>query len=158
MNNIIFKTHKEDSRGNVFTTFFAYRVNFGGKSFLIPRGFDSDGASVPRLFWRVVFPNSDSHATTAGICHDWIYRVQPADWTRKEADKMFLALLIEHGASVFSALAAYYAVRMFGWIAWNENRQILEFWRGTDKCFDPGKPICKHSGKKVSVSEGSAKK
>lgn len=126
MNNIIFRTHKEDKRGNVFTVLFPYRVNFGGKSFLIPRYFESDGASVPRMFWRIVFPNSDSHVTTAGICHDFIYRAQPSDWTRKEADRMFLSLLIEFGAGLFAAKCAYYAVRWFGWIAWRENRLIKD--------------------------------
>ena len=126
MNNIIYRIHREDERGNVFTVLYPYRVNFGGKSFLVPRGFESDGASVPRLFWRVVFPNSDSHATTAGICHDWIYRTQPADWTRGEADRMFLALLIEFGTPIHQALAAYRAVRLFGGIAWRENGKLLE--------------------------------
>lgn len=130
MNNIIFKTHREDERGNVFTVLYPYRVNYGGKSFLIPRGFESDGASVPRLFWRVVFPNSDSHVTTAGICHDCIYRIQPENWTRAEADRMFLAMLIEHGAPLHSAYMAYLAVRLFGWIAWRENAEILKEWRG----------------------------
>ena len=126
MTNIIFRTHKEDARGNVFTVLFARRVNFGGKSFLIPRGFESDGASVPRLFWRIVFPNSDSHVTTAGICHDWIYREQPTVWNRKEADRMFLALLIEFGAGLFAACCAYCAVRLFGWIAWRKNAALLK--------------------------------
>ena len=130
MTNIIFKTHREDTRGNVFTVIYPYRVNHGGTSFLIPRNFESDGASVPRLFWRVVFPNSDSHATTAGIAHDFIYRMQPENWTRRDADRMFLALLIEFGAPVHSALMAYCAVRLFGGIAWRENAAILEMWRG----------------------------
>ena len=126
MTDIIYRPHLEDARGNVFTVLYPYRVNFGGRSFLIPRGFESDGASVPRLFWRVVFPNSDSHATTAGICHDDIYRTQPEGWTREEADRMFLALLVEFGTPVRRALAAYHAVRLFGWIAWRENRKLLE--------------------------------
>ena len=126
MTNIIYRPHLEDARGNVFTVLYPYRVNFGGRNFLIPRGFESDGASVPRLFWRVVFPNSDSHATTAGICHDWIYRTQPEGWTRKDADRMFLALLIEFGTPAPRALAAYLAVRCFGGIAWNGNRKLLE--------------------------------
>ena len=123
MNNIIFRSHREDARGNVFTVLYPYRVNYGGKKFLIPRGFESDGASVPRIFWRIVFPNSDSHATTAGICHDYIYRLQPDGWTRKEADRMFLALLVEFGANRWAANRAYEAVRLFGGIAWAENRR-----------------------------------
>ena len=126
MNNIIYRVHREDDRGNVFTVHYPYRVNFGGKTFLIPRGFESDGASVPRLFWRIVFPNSDSHATTAGICHDWIYRTQPGDSTREEADRMFYALLIEFGTPMHRALAAYLAVRCFGGIAWCKNGKLPE--------------------------------
>ncbi len=132
MTNIIYKAHREDERGNVFTALYPYRVNYGGKTFLIPRGFESDGASVPRLFWRVVFPNSDSHATTAGICHDYIYRLQPEGWSRKEADRMFLAFLLENGASYFSANAAYLAVRLFGGIAWKENGMLLPLQRAAE--------------------------
>lgn len=129
MNNIIFRSHVEDHRGNVFTVLYPYRVNWCGKSFLIPRGFESDGASVPRLFWRVVFPNSDSHVTTAGISHDYIYRVQPEGWTRLEADRMFLTYLIEFGAGRWSANRAYEAVRLFGGFVWKENEILAPLLR-----------------------------
>ena len=130
MNNISVTFHREDRRGNVCDTTFPNKVTFGGRSFLIPRHFESDGASVPRLFWRVVFPNTDAHAITAGICHDFIYRIQPEGWTRRDADLMFLALLIEFGTSPIRAYMAYLAVKWFGWVAWNENRLILEMRRG----------------------------
>ena len=122
---IIYRTHKEDARGNVLTTPFPYRVPFGGRNFLIPRGFESDGASVPRIFWRIVFPNTDSHAVTAGICHDFIYRTQPKDWTRQEADTLFLALLIEFGVTPTSAMLAYRGVRIGGWLPWQSNAALL---------------------------------
>ena len=121
MKRIVFRTHAEDERGNVLTVLYNYRVDYNGKSFIIPRGFESDGASVPRMFWRVVFPSTDSDAVTAGICHDYIYREQPADWTREEADRMFLALLVEFGVGIWSANRAYDALRLFGWSAWDEN-------------------------------------
>ena len=124
MKNIIFKTHQEDERGNVLTVFYNYRVDYNGKTFLIPRGFESDGASVPRLFWSLVFSPTDSHAATAGICHDWIYRDQPEGWTREEADRMFYALLIEFGVNVASAQSAYLALRLFGGWAWDENAKL----------------------------------
>ena len=124
MKNIIFKNHTEDERGNVLTVLYNYRVDYNGKSFLIPRGFESDGASVPRLFWSIVFSPTDSHAATAGICHDWIYRDQPDGWTREEADRMFLALLVEFGVNVASAQSAYLALRLFGGAAWDENAEL----------------------------------
>ena len=101
MKQIIFRPHTEDERGNVLTVLYNYRVEYNGKSFLIPRGFESDGASVPRLFWSLVFSPTDSHAATAGICHDYIYREQPEEWTREEADRMFLALLVEFGVGIW---------------------------------------------------------
>lgn len=133
MNNIIFRTHRENSRGDVFTVLYKYRVNWCGKMFMIPRGFESDGASVPRIFWRLVFPNSDSHATTAGICHDYIYRLQPEGWTREEADRMFLTFLIEFGANRWAANRAYEAVRLFGWLAWSENEVLAPLLRLEEK-------------------------
>ena len=133
MNNISVTFHRVDGRGNVADTTFPNKVTFGGRSFLIPRHFESDGASVPRLFWRVVFPPTDSTAAAAGVAHDFIYRMQPEGWSRKDADRMFLALLIEFGASLYSAYMAYLAVRWFGWIAWRENADILRMWRGEYK-------------------------
>ena len=128
MNNIAVTLHRGDERGNIAETAFPNRVVFGGKSFLIPRHFQSDGASVPRLVWRVVFPPTAPEAAAAGICHDFIYRTQPSDWTRRDADRMFLALLIEFGTDLFAAHLAYFAVRLFGWAAWTGNalRNALE--------------------------------
>lgn len=122
---MIIKPHKTDERGNVVATAFPNRINFGGKSFLIPKGFESDGASVPRFFWRLVCPPVDPHAVRAGVAHDYIYRIQPEGWTRKGADKMFLCFLIEDGLPPFRATLAYWGVRLFGRIAWDENSKEL---------------------------------
>ena len=130
--------HKEDARGNVLATLAGTRFVFRGKRFRVPAGFESDGASVPRLFWTMVCPPLDHHAVRAGVAHDYIYREQPPDWTRKEADKMFLCFLIEDGLPPLQARLAYWGVRLGGWIAWKENRKQLEaetraFWEGTKK-------------------------
>ena len=126
MNKMIVKITAPDAEGNIWETLFPYRVNYGAHSFLIPRHFKSDGASVPKIFWRVVFANTSQEAAAAGVCHDFIYRTQPNNWTRKEADGMFLSFLIENGASWFSANAAYFAVRLFGWIPWRKSKQRIE--------------------------------
>ena len=118
---MIVNIHKTDDRGNVLSTIRPNRISYGGKSFLIPRGFESDGASVPRFFWRLVCPPVDPHAVRAGVAHDYIYRKQPPDWTREDADKMFLCFLIEDGLPPSRAKLAYLGVRIFGGIAWSKN-------------------------------------
>ena len=118
--------HQADERGNVLTTLTSNKILFRGKCFFVPKGFESDGASVPRMLWVSVCPPLDPRAVRAGVAHDWIYRIQPSEWTRAEADLMFLCFLIEDGLPVFQAIKAYLGVRIGGWIAWRENRKRLE--------------------------------
>ena len=118
--------HQSDERGNIFRTGEALTFVFAGNTVEIPVGFESDGVSVPKLFWGIISPQIDPKTLRAGVKHDYIYRVQPAGWTRKMADLMFLCTLIEDGVSPRKAFLAYRGVRMFGWIAWRQNKELAE--------------------------------
>lgn len=39
-------------------------------SFLIPKGYCFDGASVPRFFWRIIGSNTDNKFLLAALVHD----------------------------------------------------------------------------------------
>lgn len=121
---MVVNTHQSDERGNVFRTVCKNKIVFEERTFVIPAGFESDGASVPRFFWRIIFPPLDHRAIRAGVAHDWIYRNQPPGWTRKDADRMFRQFLIEDGLPKFRARLAYWGVRLGGWRAWNENAAV----------------------------------
>lgn len=121
---MIIKVHQEDERGNVIRTVCKNKIEWKGRSFVIPAGFESDGASVPRFFWRIVCPPTDPQAVRAGVAHDWIYRTQPKGWTRAEADKMFYDLLVEDGMYRCRARLAYLGVRLGGGFAWDENAAV----------------------------------
>ena len=106
--------HESDEMGNVFT--LREELVYGGLT--VPAGFESDGASVPRFFWRIVFPPGDNRALRAAFLHDYIYRTHPAGWTRARADELFRRVLIEDGVSRNSANMAYCGVRLFGGSSW----------------------------------------
>ena len=108
--------HRSDEQGNVYTLLEPLNC----ADLTIPAGFPSDGASVPRFFWRLVFPPGDPSALRAAVIHDYIYRHHPSGWTRKDADDLFRDLLIQDGTSLFRANAAYYAVRLFGGRSWSK--------------------------------------
>ena len=112
--------HREDEMGNVFTlkNRHGLRIKWNGKEVIVPRYFKSDGASVPRFFWRLVFPSSDTKAIRAAFAHDYIYRMHPDGWTKEDADRMFHDLLIADGVSKFRAWLAYKGVSWFGGWAW----------------------------------------
>jgi hypothetical protein len=84
----------------------------------VPQGFKSDGASVPRFFWRFIFPKGDEKALRASFNHDFIYQTHPEGWTKAEADLLFFDLLIEDGVPKWRAGLAYKGVDWFGWRAW----------------------------------------
>lgn len=113
--------HKEDEKGNVFTLKEPGGLQIVWKDkppLCIPCGFKSDGASVPRIFWRLVFPSSDTTALRAAFAHDYIYRTHPEGWTKAEADEMFYDLLIEDGVPKWRAWMAYKGVDWFGGSSW----------------------------------------
>lgn len=118
--------HRRTENGDIVRLVKPLKVRFQGKSFVVHAGFDCDGVSVPRFAWPIVSPCIDPRSLRAGISHDYIYRVHPDGWTRAQADLMFVCFLIEDGLSVFRALLAYAAVRLFGWIAWNKSKKELE--------------------------------
>ena len=110
--------HKTDARGNFFTLREPLCVEWSGKTILVPVGFESDGASVPRFFWRLVFPPGDNRAIRAAFAHDYVYRTHPEGWTKAEADRMFYELLVEDGIPRGRAYLAYLGVKLFGAAAW----------------------------------------
>ena len=112
--------HQTDENGNVFTLREDIEICWNGKSLTIGAGFKSDGASVPRFFWRVVFPPGDNRALRASFAHDYIYRMHPDGWTKAEADQMFYDLLIRGGIPWYRAKAAYLGVKLFGSGAWKK--------------------------------------
>ncbi len=97
----------------------------------IPKDFEFDLASIPRFFWRFVAPFELSIA--APLIHDYLYRYQgkiPSKYisddhifTRKQADKIFLHLMIDEGVPNWKAKIAYRAVRIFGRRAWNKHKK-----------------------------------
>ena len=121
LKGLVIEIHSEDERGNVCTlqNRHGLLIKWNGERLLVPRGFESDGASVPRLFWRLVFPTIDPQALRAAIAHDYIYRTQPEGWEKEDADEMFYDLLIEDGVPKWRAWIAYQAVRLCGWCAWH---------------------------------------
>lgn len=113
--------HQSDQRGNIVTLLKPAKITFRGKSFVIPAGFESDGVSTPRFLWSLISPALDPRTLRAGVAHDYIYRTQPAEWTRHEADLMFLCFCVEDNLEVSTAVIAYAGLGLFGGKAWRQN-------------------------------------
>ncbi len=81
-------------------------------------GFQTDFATVPRLFW-VILPKWGRYGN-ATVIHDWLYWIQTRP--RREADAILLEAMGVLGVAPPVKYAMYWAVRLFGWLAWYRNQ------------------------------------
>jgi len=86
----------------------AYRL-FGPSGLVVPAGFRSDLASVPRLFWRL-FPPFGKYSLAA-IAHDYCYARLRDRMHRADADALFLEAMEERGVPKRERYPMYWAVR-----------------------------------------------
>jgi len=97
--------------------------------YVIPKGTVVDGASIPKYFWAWISPTGI--LLIPAIVHDYLYsnrrlmladRSMTAEMTQKECDKMFRDIAIDVNGLKFVNQIAYWALRLFGWFAWNSKR------------------------------------
>ena len=92
----------------------------------VPKGFEFDLSSVPRLLWWLIAPFELSIA--APLLHDFLYLhgrtpppgtvEPPGTYTRGEADRVFLEIMEAEGVPRWRRILGYAAVRVFGGGAW----------------------------------------
>jgi len=99
-------------RGNKWEVDEEYRTEVLGETIVIPQGFVSDLASVPRILWLFISPFG--RYTEGAVVHDYLYL--RSDFSRKECDDIFLELMRRNRTNEFTAQLIYRAVRYFGWL------------------------------------------
>lgn len=89
------------------------------ESIVVPAGFVTDLASIPRLLW---WWSSPQEATMApAILHDFLYWEQPC--SKDEADAAMYVAMRQVGMTDSAAYAIYLGVRTApAEVAWNQNR------------------------------------
>ena len=90
-----------------------------GRTFMVPRGFITDFASVPRGLWNTLPPWGEY--AEAAVLHDWLYR-NPGIVTRKEADLIFRKLMKQHGVGFLKRWVMWAGLRVGGGRAYRKAR------------------------------------
>jgi hypothetical protein len=88
-------------------------VHIDAEYHAVPRGFKTDLASIPRIFWPVFSPG-DYDSIASAVLHDWHYCCS-VEVDRKRADLIFYYGLQAQGMSQFKAYIYYMGVRAVGW-------------------------------------------
>lgn len=90
---------------------------------IVPIGFVTDFASIPRFLWAIV-PPWGQHGKAA-VVHDFLYKSHL--FSRKESDDIFLDAMTVLGVGKFKRTAMWMAVRSFGWYAWHKAKKRSDF-------------------------------
>ena len=96
---------------------FEYYLENGEEIVRVPKGFITDFASIPRLFWSFIGHPTGRYGKAA-IVHDWCYFKRV--FTRKKCDQIFEEAMEVLGVNWFKRKAMYFSVRAFGWIPWRK--------------------------------------
>jgi hypothetical protein len=87
---------------------------------LVPSGIKTDLGSIPRAL-QGIFPK-DGKAMFAYILHDYLY--QTGMFSRLESDSILEEAMETLGVSYWRRKAVKFGLRIGGWVAWNEHRNI----------------------------------
>lgn len=96
------------------------KATVGLGTVVVPTGFVTDFASIPRLFWAVLAPDDDY--MLAAVVHDWLYWQQ--DLSREQADLAMRLGMEELRVEAWKTAAIHRAVRLFGQVAWDSNTEL----------------------------------
>lgn len=125
----------ENDREMVLSRPYKFELLYKGtlKKLFIPKGFNWDGASIPRFAWalvgspwtgpqkRAALPHDAGYCGTEGLVLDQETN-EHFNMPRKDWDDLFLSCLIFRGASFMNRNTMHRAVRDWGWVRFQDGK------------------------------------
>ena len=108
---------------NQLTEELIYR--YGGVEIVVPIGFISDFASIPRIAWTLVGPPGGAYAESA-VIHDYLLQypmLGERKLTRKDCDGIFLDGMKSQNIFWLKRKVMWASVRAGSWVSWNKYRK-----------------------------------
>ena len=108
-----------------------WKYNIDGEEYVIPSGFQFDGASIPK-FLRTFF-SPVGVLLMGGLVHDYAYKYKTllkknkkdtmGELTQKRADEILRDINIIVNGFYTMNILAYWSLRIGGFVAWNGHRK-----------------------------------
>ena len=103
---------------NVFILFEDVAVESLGYNITVKKGFDFDGASIPKWLWSIYGSPLNGNYVVASLIHDGLYASQKV--SKSVSDKIFLDVMKQSNVGYIKRTSMYLAVKMFGGKDWKE--------------------------------------
>lgn len=98
----------------ILTAPLIYRSDVAMETFIVPAGFQTDLASVPRL--PIVYELTGDTSDEAAVVHDFLYSTHKVE--RKMADAVLREASAVTGVPAWRRWMMWAGVRCFGWSHW----------------------------------------
>ncbi|CUU89797.1 Protein of uncharacterised function (DUF1353) [Campylobacter hyointestinalis] len=86
--------------------------NYSYKALSIPKGYQTNGANIPRVFWSIFPPNSPEYIS-AVVIHDYLCDKAKSKADYKYADKMLYEMMIALEVAKWKCKVFYLACRAY---------------------------------------------
>ena len=103
---------------NVFILLEDVVVESLGYNITVKKGFDFDGASIPKWLWSIYGSPLSGNYVVASLIHDGLYASQKV--SKGISDKIFLDTMKQSNVGYIKRTSMYLAVKMFGGKDWKE--------------------------------------
>ena len=114
MNELKVNIIKED----VFILLEDVEVEVLGYKIKVKKGFDFDGASIPKWLWSIYGSPLNGNYVVASLIHDGLYASQKV--TKSVSDKIFLDVMKQSNVGYIKRTSMYLAVKLLGSKNWKE--------------------------------------
>lgn len=104
MNRVILKPFLKDR--------FELVEDYLYKDITVPKGYQTNGANIPRIFWSIFPPNSPEYIS-AVVMHDYLCDNAKSKADYKYADKMLYEMMIALEVSKWKCTVFYLACRAY---------------------------------------------
>lgn len=145
---IIYFNREDDRCHLLLTADWAIRFRSRGRWYTLEfsRGFNFDGASIPRFAWSLVGSPFSGIYILAALPHDGLYQAELLP--REQADEIFKNLIENFGGSAFTEQVFWAAVRVGGGETWERHtaksiaraRELVELSEDPQPRAYPGQP------------------
>jgi hypothetical protein len=112
-----------NNREWVLTEDMVYVIGDTEAQIVVPKGFVTDFASIPKSLWSFGLSPHGQYSRAA-VVHDYLYWAQPC--TRDQADRLLVIAMKESSVGGFDEWAIYTAVDKFGGGPWKQNSKERE--------------------------------
>lgn len=117
---ILARANKIDNGRWILAAPLIYKSRVAGTTIVVPAGFKTDLASVPRL--PVVFLLCGDTSTEAAVVHDFLYSSHIVP--RAIADKVLREASKATGVPTWRAALMYWGVHLFGASHWGKRKHV----------------------------------